>query len=89
MNLLNPNPYVFWTFVTGPILLSAIGHSWLHALGFLSGFYGVFMLTMVGFIALFHLARKLGPKVVRPIQLISIIILVIFGAILIVEGIGG
>jgi threonine/homoserine/homoserine lactone efflux protein len=89
MNLLNPNPYVFWAFVTGPILLSATDQSWLHAAAFLVGFYGVFMLTMIGFILLFHLTLKLGPKVVRSIQLFSIIILVIFGAVLIKEGVWG
>jgi threonine/homoserine/homoserine lactone efflux protein len=89
MNLLNPNPYIFWTFVSGPILIKALKVSWLHALAFLAGFYGVFMLTMIAFIALFHQTRRLGPKVVHGIQIISIIILVIFGGILIKEGIFG
>jgi hypothetical protein len=47
------------------------------------------MLTMTAFIALFHQTRKLGPRVVRTIQMISIFILVIFGSILIKEGIWG
>lgn len=89
MNLLNPNPYIFWAFVSGPILLSSLERSWLHALAFLVGFYGVFMLTMIGFIALFHQTRRLGPKVVRVIQIASIIILIIFGVLLIKEGIIG
>jgi len=89
MNLLNPNPYIYWAFVTGPILISAIEQSWLHAAVFLFGFYGVFMLTMIGFIALFHLTRRLGPRVVHAIQFVSIIILVIFGGILIKEGLWG
>ncbi len=89
MNMLNPNPYIFWAFVSGPILIDALELSWLYALAFLVGFYGVFMLTMIIFIALFDQTRKLGPKAVRVIQLISIIILVIFGGILIKEGIFG
>jgi len=89
MNLLNPNPYIFWAFVSGPILISSLEQSWMYALAFLIGFYGVFMITMVIFIALFNQTRKLGPKVVRGIQIISIIILVIFGGILIKEGIIG
>jgi threonine/homoserine/homoserine lactone efflux protein len=87
MNLLNPNPYIFWTFVIGPLLISAIEQSWWHALAFLLGFYGVFMGTMIGFIALFHQTRRLGPRVIRSIQLVSILILVTFGGILIKEGI--
>ncbi|MFC1997084.1 LysE family translocator [Chloroflexota bacterium] len=89
MNLLNPNPYIFWAFVSGPILINALEQSWFHGLTFLVGFYGVFMLTMIAFIALFHQTRKLGPKVVHGIQLFSIFILVIFGVILIIEGITG
>jgi len=87
--LLNPNPYIFWTFVSGPILISAIERSWWHAIVFLVGFYGVFMGTMVFFIILFHQTRRLGPRVVRFIQLVSILILVLFGGILIKEGIFG
>ena len=87
MNLLNPNPYVFWAFVSGPILIGALEQSWLHGLAFLTGFYGVFMLTKIIFILLFHQTRRLGPKVVNGIQLISIIILVIFGVLLIADGI--
>ena len=89
MNLLNPNPYIFWTFVSGPILINALAQSWYYAFAFLVGFYGIFMLTMVAFIALFHQTRRLGTKAVRAIQLLSIIILVVFGIILIKEGITG
>jgi threonine/homoserine/homoserine lactone efflux protein len=89
LNLLNPNPYIFWAFVSGPILINAIEQSWWHALVFLAGFYGVFMGTMIVLIALFHQTRRLGPRVVRSIQLASILILVIFGGILIKEGIVG
>jgi threonine/homoserine/homoserine lactone efflux protein len=89
MNLLNPNPYIFWTFVSGPILIDAIQKSWGYALIFFLGFYGVFMATMVTLIALFHQTRKLGPRVVHAIQLISILILVVFGGILIKEGMFG
>lgn len=89
MNLLNPNPYIFWTFVSGPILIEAIEKSWGLALAFLLGFYGVFMATMIALIALFHQTRKLGPRVVHTIQLFSILILVVFGGILIKEGLIG
>ena len=89
MNLLNPNPYIFWAFVSGPILINALEGSWLHAPAFLAGFYGIFIFTMIGFIALFNQTRKFGPKVVRTIQLTSIIILAIFGSLLIKEGVFG
>lgn len=89
MNLLNPNPYIFWAFVSGPILINAFDQSWLHVLAFLVGFYGVFMLTMLAFIIIFHQARRFGPKVVRSIQQFSIFVLVIFGALLVKQGLFG
>ena len=89
MNLLNPNPYIFWAFVSGPILINALDQSWLHGLAFLAGFYGVFMLTMLAFIIIFHQARRFGPKVVRSIQQFSIFVLVVFGALLVKQGLLG
>ena len=89
MNLLNPNPYIFWTFVSGPILINALDQSGLNVLAFLAGFYGIFMLTMLALIIIFHQARRFGPKVVRLIQLFSIFVLVIFGALLIKQGLFG
>ena len=89
MNLLNPNPYIFWTFVSGPILINALDQSWLHALAFLAGFYGVFMITMLVFILIFHQARRFGPKVIGVIQIFSIVVLVIFGALLVKQGFFG
>ena len=89
MNLLNPNPYIFWTFVSGPILINALDQSGLNVLAFLTGFYGIFMLTMLTFIIIFHQARRFGPKVVRVIQLFSIFVLVIFGALLVKQGLFG
>jgi threonine/homoserine/homoserine lactone efflux protein len=38
-NFLNPNPYVFWIGVGTPILLSAFGHSWVHAASFAGAFF--------------------------------------------------
>ena len=89
MNLLNPNPYIFWTFVSGPILLEALEKSWGHAISFILGFYGIFLGTMIVLIALFNQTRRLGPKVIRIIQLGSILILMIFGGYLIKEGLFG
>jgi threonine/homoserine/homoserine lactone efflux protein len=82
MNALSPGPYTFWALVNGPILLSAIRQSWLHGTAFLLGFYGMMISGYLLIIALFHLARQLGPGVVRTLTLLSIILLVLFGGIL-------
>jgi threonine/homoserine/homoserine lactone efflux protein len=89
MNVLSPGPYAFWTLVNGPILLSALEKSVWDGVAFLLGFYGVFIGGMVGIAILFDQARRLGPKVVRGLLLISIVILTVFGAVLFTRGITG
>jgi len=85
INLLSPGPYIFWTLVCGPILLTALRQSILNGAAFLAGFYSIFIGGMLAIVALFHLARRLGPAIVRSLSLISLLILVTFGVVLIVQ----
>lgn len=89
MNLLSPGPYTFWTLVNGPILLSALDESIWAGIGFLLGFYGVFIGGMIGIALVFDQARRLGPRVVRGLILASILILILFGGLLIWRGLTG
>jgi threonine/homoserine/homoserine lactone efflux protein len=88
MNFLSPGPYIFWTLVNGPLLISALRQSWLYGLAFLLGFYGAFIGLMLGLVFIFDQARRLGPRVVRSLTLVSIIVLVIFGVILLASARG-
>lgn len=88
-NLLNPNPYLFWGLVGGPILLGALDQSALHAGAFVIGMYGVFISLLLTLIALFHFARRLGPQIVRGLLLISLGLLVVLGGVLIIRGVTG
>ena len=83
VNFLSPGPYLYWGLITGPILLSALKQSALDAASFLVGFYGIFILCLLGLAYLFSQARRLGPRVVRALLLVSILILVVFGGLLI------
>jgi threonine/homoserine/homoserine lactone efflux protein len=87
MNLLSPGPYTFWTLVTGPILLAATHQSCLHVGAFLGGFYGALIGGMLAIASVFHLARQLGPRVVRSLLLASVVILTIFGVLLLYRGV--
>lgn len=89
MNFLNPNPYLFWGLVGGPILLGALDQSALHAGAFIIGMYGVFISLQIALIAVFHFARRLGPQIVRGLLLVSIGALAVFGGLLIVRGVAG
>src|SRR3972149_4983053 len=80
-NLINPNPYLFWGLVGGPILISAFDQAALYGLAFLAGMYGIFIGSLLALAALFHLARRLGPRIVRGLLLVSIVILIGFWGI--------
>jgi threonine/homoserine/homoserine lactone efflux protein len=85
-NFLSPGPYLYWGLITGPILLAALKQSALDGASFLAGFYGNFILCLLGIALLFSQARRLGPRVARALLLASLIILVFFGSLLIWRG---
>jgi threonine/homoserine/homoserine lactone efflux protein len=86
VNWLNPNPYLFWTLVGGPTLIAALNQAVWYGVAFLVGMYSVFVGGMLLIAAVFHQTRRLGPRIVRGLLLISIVILVIFGILLIQRG---
>jgi threonine/homoserine/homoserine lactone efflux protein len=86
MNYLSPGPYMFWTLVNGPLLLRALHQSILHGIVFLVSFYGIFIGGMLVLAGIFAQARRLGPRLVRALLLVSIVILILFGASLLVQG---
>ncbi len=79
LNLLNPGPYLFWSLISGPILIRGWRETPAFGVSFLLGFY----LTLVGGYALtvmiFGLAQKLGPKVNRAMLGMAAIALFCFG----------
>lgn len=89
MNFLNPNPYLYWGLVTGPILIGALNQSVAYGAAFLVGFYGIFISGLLILAAIFHQARRLDQRLVRSMLLLSIVILMIFGGLLIRSGLAG
>jgi len=79
MNFLSPGPYIYWSLVTGPILLKCWREMPLNGIGFLTGFYVTMISGLVGIILLFGLARELGPKVNRVLIGVSAVALFCFG----------
>lgn len=79
VNTLNPSPYIFWTLVTGPILLAAWRKTPAYGFGFMAGFYLTMILSLVTVILLFGTARQFGPKINRALLGISAIALFCFG----------
>jgi threonine/homoserine/homoserine lactone efflux protein len=78
-NVLNPGPYLYWSLVTGPILLTGWRETPVHGIGFLMGFYIAIVSTLAGTILLFGTAGRLGPKVNRALLGVSALALACFG----------
>lgn len=79
MNALSPGPYIFWTLVTGPILLRGWCELPLNGIGFLLGFYLTLVTSLVVIILVFGTAANLGPKVNKTLLGISSAALFLFG----------
>ena len=87
MNLLSPGPWLFWSLINGPNLLDVWAVSPWWGVGYLAGFYGVFILTNLVLIGLFATLRKTGEKVRKALLLVSAIALAGFAIYQFLQGI--
>ena len=79
VNLLNPNPYLGWSLVMGPLLLKGWREAPVNGVALLVAFYGTMVVASVGIIVLFAGARSLGPRVARGLVGLSAAALACFG----------
>lgn len=79
VNALAPGAYIFWTLVTGPILVRGWRETPVHGITFLAGFYIAMIGTLAAIIIIFGTASKLGPKFNRGLLGISSLALFGFG----------
>lgn len=79
INALSPGPYIFWSLVTGPILMTSWRETPIHGIGFMAGFYITMISSLMTMIFIFSTARQLGPRVNRALLGISAIALLCFG----------
>jgi len=79
INTFSPGPYIYWTLVTGPILLKGWRETPINGIGFLVGFYITLVLSLSAIILVFGLARGMGSKVNRALLGISATVLFFFG----------
>jgi threonine/homoserine/homoserine lactone efflux protein len=76
-NLLSPGPYIFWSALAGPVLVSGWKENPSRGLIFLFGFYFAMVGGLSLLVVLFGAARHLGPRVNR--TLIGVSALGLFG----------
>ncbi len=79
LNLVNPNPYLFWSLVTGPLLLRAWSEAATSGIAMVSGFYATIVGTSAAVILLFAGVGRLFPRVNRLLIGISCVALALFG----------
>lgn len=86
MNFLNPNPYIFWGVVAGPIALTGWRTSPALGTAFVTGFYGTFTCGLAALIIIFASVGKLGQGVAKTLGGIAGLALVVFGIYQITTG---
>jgi threonine/homoserine/homoserine lactone efflux protein len=79
VNLLNPNPYLAWALVMGPLLLTAWRQSPANGIALVGAFYLTMVLVTAGIVMLFAAARSFGPRVARVLVGFSAVALGCFG----------
>ncbi len=87
MNALNPNPYIFWSMVGGPIILSGWRESPGLGLSFIVGFFGTFICGLAVLIIAFATAGKINPKANQILRGIAAVALLGFGIYLVISGV--
>jgi threonine/homoserine/homoserine lactone efflux protein len=76
VNLLNPNPYLGWALILGPIVVAAWRESAGLGVAVVGSFYATMITTLALLIALFGSARFLSARLQRLLAAASIVILV-------------
>jgi threonine/homoserine/homoserine lactone efflux protein len=79
VNLLNPNPYLGWSLVLGPLLLKGWRETPANGVSVVAGFYSAMIASLAIIILIFHAARNLGPRVNRALVGVSAVALACFG----------
>jgi threonine/homoserine/homoserine lactone efflux protein len=63
INWLNPNLYIGWSVIMGPIVLSGWHKSPANGVAVVAGFYSTIVVVMMAMVLLFAAAKTLGPQV--------------------------
>jgi threonine/homoserine/homoserine lactone efflux protein len=86
MNWLSPGPYIFWGTINGPLLIGALQLSIWHGVAFMLAFYGTFLGILALYVVVFDRLRRLDERFTRAIFLVTLVVLVVFGISLVLQG---
>ena len=88
INLLNPNPYLGWSLVMGPAVLTAWSAGPEQAAVLLLAFYITMISTSMVLIYLMGKALLLGPNAGRTLSITSALLLVVLGLYFLYQAVG-
>ena len=88
VNALNPNPYLGWVLVLGPVVVSAWAESPSQGIAVVVAFYATMVTMSVVLIVLFGSTLLLGARFQRGLMLVSACLLFCVGAYQLAKGVG-
>jgi len=87
MNVISPGPYLFWSLITGPLLIKGWQETPAFGISLLIGFYATFILSLMLIILVFGRLQQLGGRVQRALLGLSAIALFCFGVYQLWQGV--
>jgi threonine/homoserine/homoserine lactone efflux protein len=87
VNLLNPNPYIGWSLIMGPLFLEGWSSEHINGISLIASFYFTLVLFLAMTIIIFGFARRFGPKFNRLLLGLSSLALMGFGIYQLTTGI--
>lgn len=75
VNVLNPNPYLGWTLILGPVVVAAWREAPGTGVAVVVAFYATMVTMLAALIVVFGSARLLGPRIQRALLLMSSVVL--------------
>ena len=79
VNILNPNPYLGWTLILGPVVVSAWREAPAAAVSVVAAFYCTMIAMLALLIVAFGSLRYFGSRLQRPLLLVSALVLLGLG----------
>lgn len=79
LNVLNPNPYIYWGTVAGPVFLAGWRETAVAGISFMVAFYGTLIGGFAIFVLIFGVVGQLSDRVNYWLGVISAVAMALFG----------
>ena len=89
VNLFNPNPYLGWSLVMGPMLIKAWSFGSKNGIALLTGFYSSMIVYSIVMVAIFSATSNMGQRINKILIAISVLAFAFFGIYQLWSGLAG